>query len=277
MRIMDKYNDVIPKLITNNNYIVNEEVRNMYALYHLYYKYIEMKEIVKKNTPIEDAFFSYARNIVKKYRELAKDCTQKKNFLCDALNVFKQKYNEIQLNGEILSYWEKKTLPPLDENGNSQEEITELSTKNNAVLQTSSGDSVKLNEPMAEVSVSAESPEKNTVSREKPEESIGNSVTSTGESSNHTSLHLLSSRTSLQGGTIATVSDEDRSTGLKDEGDLSDYTRTIVGPAIGTIGLSSIFFIFYKVKFILKIYNMSQYIFLEHKHYVICNCISHYS
>ncbi|SCO66074.1 Plasmodium vivax Vir protein/Plasmodium variant antigen protein Cir/Yir/Bir, putative [Plasmodium vivax] len=243
---LDKNNDIILKLRKNNNYIVNEEVRNMYALYHLYDKYVKMKEILMDYTPVENAFFSYARNIVEKYRELAKNCTQNKNFLCDALNVFKEKYNKIELKGEILSYWENKTLPALVESGHSQEEITESSTRNREVSQTSSEEAVTLNEPKPEDSVSEELSGKNKVSKENPEESIGNSVTSTGESSNHTSLHLLSSRTSLQGGTIATASDEDRSTELQSEGDLSDYTRTIIGPAVGTIGLSSIFFIFYK-------------------------------
>ncbi|KNA00820.1 variable surface protein Vir25g [Plasmodium vivax North Korean] len=245
---MDRSNFILRKLRTNNSYIVKEEVRNMHALYHIYKNYVEMNEIVKNNTLIGNAFFSYANNIVEKYSELSKKCAQKNNFLCDALNVFKEKYNKIELKGEILSYWENKTLPALVESGHSQEEITESSTRNREVSQTSSEEAVTLNEPKPEDSVSEELSGKNKVSKENPEESIGNSVTSTGESSNHTSLHLLSSRTSLQGGTIATASDEDRSTELQSEGDLSDYTRTIIGPAVGTIGLSSIFFIFYKVK-----------------------------
>ncbi|CAI7719101.1 Plasmodium vivax Vir protein, putative [Plasmodium vivax] len=243
---MDRSNFILRKLRTNNSYIVKEEVRNMHALYHIYKNYVEMNEIVKNNTLIGNAFFSYANNIVEKYSELSKKCAQKNNFLCDALNVFKEKYNKIELKGEILSYWEKKTLPALVESGHSQEEITDLLARNREVSQTSSADSVILNEPKAEVSVSAESSGKNEVSKENPGELSENSVTSIEGSSNPTNSHPLSSRTPLQDGANAITSDEGRSTELKSEGNLSDYTRTIVGPAIGTIGLSSIFFIFYK-------------------------------
>ncbi|KMZ76957.1 hypothetical protein PVIIG_06355 [Plasmodium vivax India VII] len=134
---MDRSNFILRKLRTNNSYIVKEEVRNMHALYHIYKNYVEMNEIVKNNTLIGNAFFSYANNIVEKYSELSKKCAQKNNFLCDALNVFKEKYNKIELKGEILSYWEKKTLPALVESGHSQEEITESSTRNREVSQTS--------------------------------------------------------------------------------------------------------------------------------------------
>ncbi|KMZ81698.1 hypothetical protein PVIIG_05756 [Plasmodium vivax India VII] len=97
MRSLDINNDILRKLRTNNSYIVKEEVRNMHALYHIYKNYVEMNEIVKNNTLIGNAFFSYANNIVEKYSELSKKCAQKNNFLCDALNVFKEKYNKIEL------------------------------------------------------------------------------------------------------------------------------------------------------------------------------------
>ncbi|KMZ77202.1 variable surface protein Vir25 [Plasmodium vivax India VII] len=248
LRSVDIHNVILPKLRTNNNYIVKEEADNMYALYHLYNKYVEMNEIVKSNTPFENTFFSYARNIVQKYKELAKKCTENNKFLCNALYVFKQKYKKIELKGEKLSHWDRKTLPPLVESDHSQGEITELKTRNSAVLQTSSADSVRSNEPIAEVGVSAKSPGKNEVSKEKPGELFENSVTSIRELSNPTNSHLLSWGTHLKDGANAITSDEDSSTGLKGEGDLSDYTRTIIGPTIGTIGMSSIFFIFYKVR-----------------------------
>ncbi|KMZ88750.1 variable surface protein Vir25 [Plasmodium vivax Mauritania I] len=248
MIIKDKDNVLLPKLRANNSYILKEELSNMYALYHLYNKYVEMNEIVKSNTPVENAFFSYARNIVQKYKELAKKCTENNKFLCNALNVFKEKYNKIELKGENLNDWNSKELPPLDESGHSQGKITELLARNREVSQTSSANSVISNEPITAVSVSAESPEENTVSREKPEESVESSVTSIEESSNPTNSHPLSSRTPLQDGANAITSENNRSNELQSEGNLSDYTRTIVGPAIGTIGLSSIFFIFYKVK-----------------------------
>ncbi|CAI7718673.1 Plasmodium vivax Vir protein, putative [Plasmodium vivax] len=243
---MDRSNFILRKLRTNNNYIVKEEVDNMYALYHLYDKYVKMKEILMDYTPVESTFFIYARNIVEKYNKLAKKCTQKTIFLCDALNVFKQKYKEIELNGENLSHWDSRTLPPLDESGHSQGKITELLARNREVSQTSSANSVISNEPITAVSVSAESSGKNEVSKENPRELSENSVTSIEGSSNPTNSHLSSLRTSLQDGASAFTSDEDISTELQSEGDLSDYTRTIVGPAVGTIGLSSIFFIFYK-------------------------------
>ncbi|CAG9481161.1 Plasmodium vivax Vir protein/Plasmodium variant antigen protein Cir/Yir/Bir, putative [Plasmodium vivax] len=246
MIIKDKDNVLLPKLRANNSYILKEELSNMYALYHLYNKYVEMNEIVKSNTPVENAFFSYARNIVQKYKELAKKCTENNKFLCNALNVFKEKYNKIELKGENLNDWNSKELPPLDESGHSQGKITELLARNREVSQTSSANSVISNEPITAVSVSAESPEENTVSREKPEESVESSVTSIEESSNPTNSHPLSSRTPLQDGANAITSENNRSNELQSEGNLSDYTRTIVGPAIGTIGLSSIFFIFYK-------------------------------
>ncbi|KNA00864.1 hypothetical protein PVNG_06401 [Plasmodium vivax North Korean] len=244
-------------------YIEENEVNNMYNLFYIYKSYNDFKKIMDSEYPNKDTAIKYITHCTQKYKELKAKYSEKNTHLSNALNTFKTKYEQTELYKAKLLEWKIEKLPSLDDTEDIQEKVTELSKINSSPVGITTEASILRVQPALTRGTSA-------AALAHPE-ALMNQFAESGESNPSDQIQ------SLQSGDNAVRSEENGSTGLKDEGDLSDYTRTIVGPAIGTIGLSSIFFIFYKVKFILKIYNMSQYIFLEHKHYVICNCISHYS
>ncbi|KMZ94895.1 hypothetical protein PVMG_05506 [Plasmodium vivax Mauritania I] len=269
MKFLDPEDKLLLNLRNYMYYIEDDDIKNMNVLYLLYNNYKEMNKIINNDIPNEETFMKYAKNCVEKYKELKAKCSEKNIHLSNALNIFKTKYKETKLNKAKLPEWKIDNLPSLDDTEDIQEKATELSNINSSPVQIITKPSISLVQPALTRSTSeATLPHPSARMNQFVETAV---VQLESEKSNPSAQMQ-----SLQNGEYPFTL-EDVSTELKSEGDLSDYTRTIIGPAVGTIGMSSIFFIFYKVKFILKIYNMSQYIFLEHKHYVICNCISHYS
>ncbi|KMZ87896.1 hypothetical protein PVBG_06231 [Plasmodium vivax Brazil I] len=228
----------------------------MYNLFYIYKSYNDFKKIMDSDYYVpEETAMKYIENCVKKYKELKSKCSKETTHLSNALNIFKTKYKQTKLNKVKHSEWKFENLPSLDDTEDIQEKATEPSNMNISPAEITTEPSVSLGQPALTQSTSSAT----FAQPAAPMQLFAETVIVQSESGKSNPSDQIQS---LQSGDNAVRSEENGSTGLKDEGDLSDYTRTIVGPAIGTIGLSSIFFIFYKVKFILKIYNMSQYIFL---------------
>ncbi|SCA60505.1 VIR protein [Plasmodium vivax] len=232
MKIRDPKNTLLPKLRNYMYYIEDDDVNNMYLLYHLYNNYTEMNKIINSDVPKEETFMVYAKNCVEKYKELKAKCSEKNIHLSNALNIFKTKYKETKLNKAKLPEWKIDNLPSLDDTDDIQEKATEPSNINISRVEITTKPSVSLGQPALRLSTFA-------ATLADPA-ALMNQLAESGKS-NHSPQNK-----SLQDGTNAITLDENGSTELKSEGDLSDYTRTIIGPAVGTIGMSSIFFIFYK-------------------------------
>ncbi|CAI7724078.1 PIR protein [Plasmodium vivax] len=239
MKILDPKNTLLPKLRNYMYYIEDDDVNNMYLLYHLYNNYTEMNKIINNDIPNEETFMKYAKNCVEKYKELKANCSEETTHLSNALNIFKTKYEQIELNKEKLPEWKIEKLPSLDDIEDIQEKAPEQSKINSSPVKITTKPSMSLEQSALTPSTSAATFAYPAARMDQFAETVVVQAES-GESNPSDQIQ------SLQSGDNAVRSEENGSTGLKDEGDLSDYTRTIVGPAIGTIGLSSIFFIFYK-------------------------------
>ncbi|KMZ76994.1 hypothetical protein PVIIG_06144 [Plasmodium vivax India VII] len=240
MKIRDPKNTLLPKLRNYMYYIEDDDVNNMYLLYHLYNNYTEMNKIINNDIPNEETFMKYAKNCVKNYKELKSKCSEKNIHLSNALNIFKTKYKETKLNKAKLPEWKIDNLPSLDDTEDIQEKATELSNINSSPVQIITKPSISLVQPALTRSTSeATLPHPSARMNQFVETAV---VQLESEKSNPSAQMQ-----SLQNGEYPFTL-EDVSTELKSEGDLSDYTRTIIGPAVGTIGMSSIFFIFYKVR-----------------------------
>ncbi|KMZ95705.1 hypothetical protein PVMG_06107 [Plasmodium vivax Mauritania I] len=229
----DKENILLRELKNYMYYIEDDDVKNMNMLYHLYNNYKEMNEI--NNSDImqnEQTFMKYAKSCVKNYKELKSKCSDETTHLYNALNIFKKKYEQTKLNKAKHPEWEIENLLSLDGIEDVQEKDTALSKISNSLVEIT-----------IEPSESLEQPALKQITFAAPMKQFAERVVVSAESgkSNHSPQNK-----SLQDGTNAITLDENGSTELKSEGDLSDYTRTIIGPAVGTIGMSSIFFIFYK-------------------------------
>ncbi|SCA83529.1 VIR protein [Plasmodium vivax] len=232
MKIRDPKNTLLPKLRNYMYYIEDDDVNNMYLLYHLYNNYTEMNKIINSDVPKEETFMVYAKNCVEKYKELKAKCSEKNIHLSNALNIFKTKYEQTKLNKEKLPEWKIEKLPALDDTKDIQKKVTSPSKISTSPVEITIEASVSLEKPaLTQSSLTATLADP---------AALMNQFAESGKSNPSAEMQ------SLQSGDNTVRSEEIRSTGLKGEGDLSDYTRTIIGPAVGTIGLSSIFFIFYK-------------------------------
>ncbi|GAB69815.1 hypothetical protein PCYB_005640 [Plasmodium cynomolgi strain B] len=74
LKSMDN-NDILSELSKNYGYIVNEEVKNMYSLYNLYYYYNEMNKDLNRDTPIEETVMVYANKCVDEYQKFEGHCS----------------------------------------------------------------------------------------------------------------------------------------------------------------------------------------------------------
>ncbi|VVA00187.1 PIR protein [Plasmodium vivax] len=273
----DTGNILLRELKNYMYYIEDDDVKNMYNLFYIYQHYNDFKETMDSEYPNKDTAIKYITHCTQKYKELKAKYSEKNTHLSNALNTFKTKYEQTELYKAKLLEWKIEKLPSLDDPEDIQEKVTELSNMNISPAEITTEPSVSLGQPaltqstssatfaqpaapmqlFAEtVIVQSESGKSNpsdqiqslqpalTVSTfaatSAHPAALTNPFAESGKS--HFSPHIQS----LQSGDNPVRSEENGSTGLKGEGDLSDYTRTIIGPTIGTIGMSSIFFIFYK-------------------------------
>ncbi|SCA59688.1 VIR protein [Plasmodium vivax] len=129
MITMDTENK-LRKLRNYMYYIEDDDVNNMYLLYHLYNNYKEMNDIIKSEIPNKETFMKYAKNCVNIYKSLDIQCNGKHKDFCKHLNTFKKKYDEIDLNIDKLNVWVNRTLPSLNNNEPTKAEIPKPSLTN---------------------------------------------------------------------------------------------------------------------------------------------------
>ncbi|KMZ84000.1 hypothetical protein PVBG_06405, partial [Plasmodium vivax Brazil I] len=130
MRTLDPHDKLLPKLRNYMYYIEDDDVNNMYLLYHLYNNYKEMNDIIKSEIPNKETFMKYAKNCVNIYKSLDIQCNGKHKDFCKHLNTFKKKYDEIDLNIDKLNVWVNRTLPSLNNNEPTKAEIPKPSLTN---------------------------------------------------------------------------------------------------------------------------------------------------
>ncbi|SCA60004.1 VIR protein [Plasmodium vivax] len=240
MRIRDSTDKLLLKLRSYMYYIEENEVNNMNNLFYIYKHYSDFKNIMDSDNYVpKETAMKYIENCVEKYKELKSKCSKETTHLSNALNNFKKKYEQTELNKAKNPEWKIEKLPSLDDIEDIQEKAPEQSKINSSPVKITTKPSMSLEQSALTPSTSAATFAYPAARMDQFAETVVVQAES-GESNHSPQIQ------SLQSGDNAVRSEENGSTGLKDEGDLSDYTRTIVGPAIGTIGLSSIFFIFYK-------------------------------
>ncbi|SCA60627.1 VIR protein [Plasmodium vivax] len=228
----DTGNILLRELKNYMYYIEDDDVKNMYNLFYIYQHYNDFKETMDSEYPNKDTAIKYITHCTQKYKELKAKYSEKNTHLSNALNTFKTKYEQTELYKAKLLEWKIEKLPSLDDTEDIQEKVTELSKINSSPVGITTEASILRVQPALTRGTSA-------AALAHPE-ALMNQFAESGESNHSPQIQ------SLPGGEYTITSDENGSTELKSEGDLSDHTRTIIGPAVGTIGISSIFFIFYK-------------------------------
>ncbi|VUZ99818.1 PIR protein [Plasmodium vivax] len=152
----DKENILLRELKNYMYYIEDDDVKNMNMLYHLYNNYKEMNEI--NNSDImqnEQTFMKYANNCVKKYKELKSKCSKETTHLSNALNIFKKKYEETELNKAKHPEWKIENLPSLDGTEDVQEKDTVLSKIRGVPIEIKTKPSIPQEQPALTVSTFA--------------------------------------------------------------------------------------------------------------------------
>ncbi|CAI7723946.1 PIR protein [Plasmodium vivax] len=225
MRIGDMQNNALSNLKSKSYYIKKEEVNNINSLYYLYYYYNEIKKVLDYPEPKQKLVESYANYCVEKYKDLRAKCIEKDENLCNALDVFKRKYEKTDIKKEKLSDWTIEKLPSLydvEDNKTPDTVNSDIETTNllGGIIATEI-----VGQP-SEIVMLPEDPVR------LPAESL---ITNTIQQGNV--LEKLKGDEMLHEMNRRTVNTEDA---------LDNNTQKIVGPVIGTLGLTSIFFTFYK-------------------------------
>ncbi|KMZ88905.1 hypothetical protein PVBG_05834 [Plasmodium vivax Brazil I] len=226
MRERNVENSTLMKLKSRSYYINKEEVNNINSLYYLYYNYNEIKKILDETEPSQEPVERYAKHCVQKYKDLKAKCSKKNEDLCKALDVFKEKYENADIKKEKLLYWTIDSLPSLHDVEDNKTPNTAISHIENTML---SGESI----PTKKIGQASEIV---TLSADPVELSSGSLMTNTFEQRNF--FKILERDKMPQ---------EMKQETVNTEGALDNDTQKIVGPVIGTLGLTSIFFTFYKV------------------------------
>ncbi|KMZ96635.1 hypothetical protein PVNG_06296 [Plasmodium vivax North Korean] len=105
-------------------YIEYDDVKNMYNLFYIYKSYNDFKKIMDSEYPPEETAMKYIDNCVKKYKELKAKYSEKNTHLSNALNNFKKKYEQTELNKAKNPEWKIENLPSLDGTEDVQEKDT---------------------------------------------------------------------------------------------------------------------------------------------------------
>ncbi|KMZ98413.1 hypothetical protein PVNG_04357 [Plasmodium vivax North Korean] len=227
MIIGESNNQTLRKLRTVGHYIDIEELKKMYSLYHLYDYYNEMNKVLKSDTPIEKTVMSYANKCVEVYRELDSHCYDEKSNFCTALTDFKGKYEKTSLKHDIAKEWEKKSLPPLNisKEVQPQDPVSPVMLISTSITENGSSQLHKESLP--------------SIREHKEETSESEAIVTTNPLSSSSSASDSDIKMPLE---VEPQNYENNSI-LGGMG-----THKITGTAIASLGASSIFFLFYKVK-----------------------------
>ncbi|CAG9480116.1 unnamed protein product [Plasmodium vivax] len=241
IRLRNVDNGKLSKLNGKIIYIPQEEINNMNSLFYLYDDYINIKKYITGDNANEKLFHHYTKHCVDKYEPLEKNCLNKTTPFCKALCNFRKKYEQIDLSNEAINGWKNKILPPLSKNAKAQVNDTKLPS----VLASSSLTGTENPERDNRTPVrSSESPERGSEGPVKPG-AIPVTITDDGslvkagsqQPNAISNLPYISQRDSLE---------ENNQNEIQKEDHFDTSTNKIIGTSISTVGVSSLFFLFYK-------------------------------
>ncbi|CAG9482269.1 unnamed protein product [Plasmodium vivax] len=246
-------NGKLSKLIGNIKNIPQEEINNMYSLFYLYEDYINIIKATSNEDASENSFERHAKHCVEKYQPLEVKCLYKTTSFCKALCNFRKKYEQIKLNVDVIKEWSYNSLPLLSKYGQVVEEVPQS---------PSHGDSPTLMKGSCKESVDGnvltpcnkpDTGSKSLINADTPPalSSIASEVVS--ETSTFVSTPPVEQRSESKDATTV-ISDTNRQEYLENteqiatqsEDGFETSTNKIIGTSISTVGVSSLFFLFYK-------------------------------
>ncbi|VUZ93033.1 PIR protein [Plasmodium vivax] len=246
MRAKDFYNRSFPILKEEIYYIDEEDIANMNKLFHLYVEYNEIKNLLEFSDTVESFVMQIARHCVSKYKELEVSCGKTRTDVCNTLKTFKEKFERTDLKLNIHEDWINKTLPSLSNDADDE-------PHDNEVVVHPMPSSVNYLEPLVKpIGNSEESTELATVaigtSTETEVKTIRNGTDqlTQSESSEKDSSQLVTASLSLTGKTPDETNDNITSDNENKESNFVFDTKKIIGSVISSLGISLIFFMFYK-------------------------------
>ncbi|SCA59765.1 Plasmodium vivax Vir protein, putative [Plasmodium vivax] len=225
MRTSDSKNSALINLRSQLYYINKEEVDNINSLYHLYYNYNEIKNILVDTEQSQKLVEHYAKYCVEKYRDLKDKCSEENVDFCKALTMFKNKYENDDIIKAKIPDWSIDRLPSLHDVEDNQ-----TPDAVNSDIETTK---------LSEESITTE----NVV---QPPKIVMLSADQVGLYAGSLRSNTIHQENDLENLEDYKMSQEMKQETVNTEGALDNDTQKIVGPVIGTLGLTSIFFTFYK-------------------------------
>ncbi|KMZ83384.1 hypothetical protein PVBG_05931 [Plasmodium vivax Brazil I] len=247
MRAVDIRNRSFPISKEEIYYIDEEDITNMYMLFHLYVKYNDIKKLLEGSDTDESFVMQIARNCVSKYKELKISCKTKRTEVCNTLKTFKDKFERTDLKLNIHEDWINKTLPSLSNDADDE-------PHDNEVVVHPMPSSVNYHDPLVKpIGNSEQSTELASVPTETSTETKVKTIKdgihqlTQSEPSGEDSSKLATPGLSLTGKTSDGINENITSDNENRESYFVFDTKKIIGSVISSLGISLIFFIFYKV------------------------------
>ncbi|VUZ99998.1 PIR protein [Plasmodium vivax] len=241
MKVNDPKNQLLDKLNGKLSYIDEDETNDMYWLFYLYKDYINIKNSVTGENPSENLFHSYTKHCVDKYQELEDKCLNKTTPFCKALCNFRKKYEQIDLSNEAINGWKNKILPPLSKNAKAQVNDTKLPRVLDHTSLEDTGNTARGNITPVTSSESLERGSGGPVKYGAMTETITDSEPIVEDGS-----HQLSANSYLAYKPQQNSLEDNKQNEIPKENDFDKHTNKIIGTSISTLGVSSLFFLFYK-------------------------------
>ncbi|SCA60454.1 VIR protein [Plasmodium vivax] len=241
IRIKNMNNGKLSKLIGKIKIIPKEEINNMYSLFYLYDYYINIIKATTEDDANEGLFHRYTKQCVEKYQPLEETCLIERTPFCKALCDFKKKYEDIYLSDNVTKDWTDRTLPSLSKNANTQVNDFKLPRD----LDPPSPADADIPERVNRAQVtSSESPERDSEAHVKPGAML--ETTTDSESIVEAGSFRQTVNSYLTDKSQRDLSETTEQTEIKSEDGFDKHTNKIIGTSISTVGVSSLFFLFYK-------------------------------
>ncbi|VUZ98030.1 PIR protein [Plasmodium vivax] len=253
IRIRNINNGELSKLIGKIKNIPKEVLKDMYSLFYLYEDYINIIKATSKDYPSENSFERHAKHCVEKYQPLEDKCLYKKTSFCKALCNFREKYEQIKLNTDIIKEWSYNSLPRLSKYGQVVEEVPQSPSHGDSStsMQGSCRESMGVNALTPCNKPDTDSKSLTNADAHPALHSVDSVKVS--ETSIHVSEPPVQQRSEPSDETtvISNIYDQGslentEQSETKSENGFDTSTNKIIGTSISTLGVSSLFFLFYK-------------------------------
>ncbi|CAI7724097.1 Plasmodium vivax Vir protein, putative [Plasmodium vivax] len=235
MRTKDNRNNTLRQLDRKLDYIERDELINMKTLFYMYKHYYDIKKVIEDDYPIESTAMKYAKYCVERYGDLEDECIGRSTQFCNALRIFKSKYEKIDLKNHNIEEWTKKELPLLSKYERVQTKaIVPLVSVSSSLSQDT-----KISEQIIDYTGTRVVDLGTTY--ESTEASEKGSVPSAP-----VNLHTTNEISGLMIDQQKMPLEEGKQIETKSEDGFDTSTNKIIGTSISTVGVSSLFFLFYK-------------------------------